>query len=198
MLTVEGLTLHGGLTLSFEVAAGDCLAVMGPSGSGKTLLLRALADLDPVSGKIYLNGRERLDYSGPEWRSHIRCFAAEPGWWDEVARPHFPETGDLEPALEELGLAPALLDRPIRELSTGERQRLALVRGLVDDPCILLLDEPTSALDADARGRVEDLISRALKREKGIVLVSHDETLARRLAKRKLVLGEKEARFEEL
>jgi ABC-type iron transport system FetAB ATPase subunit len=198
MLTVENLVLHGGLTLNFELAAGECLVVTGPSGSGKTLLLRALADLDPVSGNIFLNGHERQDFGGPEWRSRVRYFAAEPGWWEETPRPHFSAAKDDRPALEELGLTEPLLDRPIRELSTGERQRLAILRGLADDPDILLFDEPTSALDADARGRVELLISRALQHDKCVILVSHDEAQAKRLATRRLVLQGKKARFEEL
>ncbi|MGI9386693.1 MAG: ABC transporter ATP-binding protein, partial [Methyloligellaceae bacterium] len=175
MLTVENLTLFGRLSVSFELAPGNCLAVAGPSGSGKTVLLRALADLDPAPGNIFLNGRERHAYSGPEWRSHIRYLAAEPGWWEETTRQHMAATDVSNSALEELSLAPALLDRPIRELSTGERQRLALLRGLSDDPDVLLLDEPTSALDPDARAGVEALILRALSRDKGVILVSHDD-----------------------
>lgn len=198
MLTVENLALHGVKPLSFDLEAGDCLAVAGPSGSGKTLLLRALSDLDPVTGNIYLNGRERTDFNGPEWRTHIRYFAAEPAWWDETSRPHIPQTNAAEPMIEKLGLAAKLLDRPIRELSTGERQRLALLRGLADDPDVILLDEPTSALDAEARSRVEALILAALGQGKCVILVTHDGDQAKRLAKRKLVLGESEPRFEKI
>lgn len=71
MLRVDYLAVPGLPALSFEVAAGECLAVEGPSGSGKTRLLRAIADLDPVQGYVHLDGVERSEMRGPEWRRHV-------------------------------------------------------------------------------------------------------------------------------
>ena len=59
MLRVEHLQAGTLPPLTFEVAAGECLAIEGPSGAGKTLLLRAIADLDPAPGQVFLNGAER-------------------------------------------------------------------------------------------------------------------------------------------
>ena len=136
--------------LSFEVAAHECLAVEGPSGSGKTRLLRAIADLDAAQGYVTLEGVERRELPAPEWRRRVRYASAEPAWWGAIAREHFPATAKLDRLLSALALEPAMLDRPIAELSTGERQRLGLVRAIADEPRVLLLDEPTSALDAQS------------------------------------------------
>ena len=67
--------------LSFELPNGECLAVEGPSGSGKSRLLRAIADLDPSPGYVYLDAIERGEMSAPDWRKRVRYVATEPGWW---------------------------------------------------------------------------------------------------------------------
>ena len=90
MLRVDYLAVPGLPTLSFEVAAGECLAVEGPSGSGKTRMLRAIADLDPAGGYVHLDGVERGEMRGPEWRRHVRYASAEPAWWAATGREHFP------------------------------------------------------------------------------------------------------------
>ena len=189
MLEVEALEILGLEPVSFTVEAGECFAVQGPSGSGKTLLLRAIADLDPAPGGVILDGAERGSFTGPAWRKRVRYVAAEPGWWSETARGHFFDLSRASELAGEFGLDEAALDRPILELSTGERQRLALVRCLIDSPPVLLLDEPTGALDAKAASAVERRIGRELKRGAAIILASHDTQQAKRLAKRGLVLA---------
>lgn len=196
MLKVEALKVHGLEPVSFEVAEGECLAVQGPSGSGKTLLLRAIADLDPADGEISLDSRERAALTGPEWRRRVRYAAAEPGWWAQTPGQHFTGTGPPAELLTALGLDPAMLDKPLARLSTGERQRLALVRALADSPPVLLLDEPTGALDSAAAARVERLLKGELEAGRVILLVSHDRAQAARLADRRLVIGEGKARLE--
>jgi ABC-type multidrug transport system ATPase subunit len=91
--------------------------------------------------------------------------------------------------MQTLDLDLALLDRPIPTLSTGERQRLALVRALLDDPKVLLLDEPTGALDPQSAALVEELIRFQLLSGHCVVLVSHDRPQVERLAHARLVLS---------
>lgn len=196
MLKVEALRVHGVEPISLALDAGECVAVRGPSGSGKSLFLRAISDLDPAEGQVYLQGVERHSMTGPEWRSRVRYAAAEPGWWTETPRPHFSDPDALEEAVSGLGLPPAILDRPVARLSTGERQRLALIRALEDEPDVLLLDEPTGALDSEATAAAEALIGKHLDAGRAVLIVSHDDAQAARMAKRRLVIEAGRARLE--
>ena len=190
MLRVDYLSLGGLSPISFEVAAHECLAVVGPSGSGKTRLLRAIADLDASDGYVYLEGAERREVPGPEWRRRVRYASAEPAWWGAHAREHFPPTVKLDRLLHAVGLERAILDRPISALSTGERQRLGLVRAIADEPRVLLLDEPTSALDAQAAALAEELIKFQILAGRIVILVSHDAHQVARLAHARLQLAD--------
>jgi ABC-type multidrug transport system ATPase subunit len=188
VLRVDYLSVGGLPPLSFEAAAHECLAVEGPSGSGKTRLLRAIADLDAAAGYVYLEGVERRELSAPEWRRRVRYASAEPAWWGANAREHFPVTVKLDRLLSAVGLESAVLDRPLSQLSTGERQRLGLVRAIADDPRVLMLDEPTSALDAQAAALAEELIKFQVLVGRIVILVSHDAQQVKRLAHARLVL----------
>ena len=189
MLRVDHLKVRGLPPISFEVADGQAVAVQGPSGSGKSLLLRALADLDPAAGQIFINGAERMEMTAPEWRSQIRYVAAESGWWGETPRAHFPVDERSNRWLAALGLSDVHLDRSIARLSTGERQRLALIRAISDDPAILLLDEPTSALDKDSTALVEELIRFQVLSGMSVIIVTHDSAQAKNLASRQFELS---------
>lgn len=195
MLRVEHLQVRGLPRMSFEVPSGECFAVLGPSGSGKTLLLRAIADLDPdlaedgAPGHVLLGGLDRREMPAHQWRRLVRFVPAEPAWWTETARAHLPADADPARLLRSLALNETLLDRPLAQLSTGERQRLALVRAMIDEPKVLLLDEPTAALDATNAALVEELIRFQLLQGRSVILVSHDPEQARRLAHAELHLG---------
>ncbi len=197
MLRIDYLQVPGLPALSFEVPARECLAVEGPSGCGKTRLLRAIADLDAAQGYVYLEGVERRELPGPEWRRRVRYASAEPAWWGPIAREHFPVSAKLDRLLSALALEPAILDRPIAELSTGERQRLGLVRAIADEPRVLLLDEPTSALDAQAAALAEELIKFQMLAGRIVVLVSHDSAQIARLAHARLLLADATSRKAE-
>ena len=196
LLTVEAIACPGLEGISFELGAGECLAVRGPSGSGKSLLLRALADLDPRPGRIRLNGDLRETMSGPSWRRLVAYVPAEPGWWAERTEQHFDHWPAVEPLLEALLLPAEIGDWPVQQLSTGERQRLALARALLRTPSVLLLDEPTSALDEAATAAVETLLLARLRTGVGALWVTHDAAQARRLAQRALWLEQGPARLD--
>ena len=194
MLRVDGLTRPGQNLnlgpLSFHIDAGECLTLTGPSGAGKSLLLRALVDLDPNRGQVTLAERRRSEIPAPAWRRLVIYLPAEPGWWAETVGDHF-ATGtaghDLLAALG-FGDPDAVMSWPIARLSTGERQRIALARGLREGAKVLLLDEPTSALDADNRALVEKLLLARLEGGAAVLLVSHDPAQAARLGRRGLRL----------
>ncbi|MFN0217900.1 MAG: ATP-binding cassette domain-containing protein [Hyphomicrobium sp.] len=179
--------------MSFEVAGGECLSIEGPSGSGKTRLLRALADLDPTDGQVFLDGAERNEMRATKWRRRVRYVATEPAWWCETAREAFrhPAINDAAVALllESLSLELAILDKPLASLSTGERQRIAFARAIIDQPRVLLLDEPTTGLDAHAASLVEEHIGQHLLMGRTVVLASHDRAQIERLAHLRLQLA---------
>lgn len=186
MLVATDLQTANGLCLSFSLGAGSVLAVTGASGSGKTLLLRALADLDPVGGQVTLNGRACADGPGWAWRAQVTMVPAESAFWAPTLRDHLREDpGDLP---DRLGLGPELLDAPVERLSTGERQRGALLRALLIRPAVLLLDEPTGPLDPATTTRVEAVLQDFVAQGGAIVLVTHDPAQAKRLRADRLEL----------
>lgn len=172
----------------FQLADGECLAVRGPSGAGKTLFLRALADLDPNEGDVWLDGRARAATPAPEWRRRVTYVAAEPGWWADTVAEHFADWAAASPLVTELGLPAECRLWPVARLSSGERQRLGLVRVLVQSPRVLLLDEPTGALDTEAAGAVERLLAERFGAGTSALWVTHDADQARRVAVRGLMV----------
>lgn len=183
-LSVRGLRgAHAG-PFDLSVPAGGCAAVMGPSGAGKSLLLRMIADLDPCEGCVTLDGRDRASWTGPEWRRRVAYCTAEPGWWSDRVADHVPPGS--EALADAMGLGPALLAGPVAQLSTGERQRIALLRSLRLDPPVLLLDEPTGALDEQSTDWVERVLHERLAAGTAIVLVTHGAAQAARLGTMRL------------
>lgn len=159
--------------VDLELAQGACAAVSGPSGAGKSLFLRAIADLDDNSGQVALDGVSRSEMTAPDWRRKVAYVPAESGWWAERVDDHFQKAPELTGLLDAVGLSDAL-SWEVSRLSTGERQRLALVRALQTDPEVLLLDEPTSALDPPSVKRVEALLKERLASGCAVLLVTHD------------------------
>lgn len=178
-LIVTDLSVHTLADVCLEVNAGQCAGLTGPSGSGKTLLLRAVADIDPHKGQVRLNGLA-ADQTAPElWRRQVGLLPSESAWWHDIVGPHF-ET-DPQQWLDLLGFDRSVLAWDVRRLSSGERQRLALVRLLELMPRVLLLDEPTANLDARNIERVETAIGRYRNHHHPSVLwVSHDLNQLRR------------------
>jgi ABC-type iron transport system FetAB ATPase subunit len=152
------------------------------------LLLRALADLDPHEGKVWLDGVEQAATPAAVWRRRVRFVAAEAAWWSDRVGDHFRSAAGAAPGAVELGLPAECMDWAVARLSTGEKQRLGFFRAIEDDPEVLLLDEPTAALD-DVSGRaVEAVIERLRRRGAAILLVTHSAAQEARLAGRRLVI----------
>jgi putative ABC transport system ATP-binding protein len=166
-----------------NLGTGACAVITGASGSGKSLFLRMIADLDPNQGRIWLNGRERASVSAPEWRRQAIYVSAESGWWADTVIDHFAagKRSDAAALAARLGLRADLLDAPIAQLSTGEKQRFSLVRALLPAPPVLLLDEPTGPLDEESVARVEALLRERMATGTSILLVTHDPNQAQRL-----------------
>ncbi len=184
-LDVEGLRFLDKGPIDLTVESGECVALMGASGAGKTLLLRAIADLDLHDGVACLDGREAESMPAPEWRRIVGLLPPESGWWADDVGAHFPSSFAGAADLGALGLDLEVMHYRVARLSTGERQRLALLRLLANHPRALLLDEPTAGLDADNAERVERRVALYQQEsEAAVVWVSHDRAQARRIASR--------------
>lgn len=169
--------------VSLEVEQGDCLCLSGPSGSGKSLLLRAIADLDPHSGVACLRGVAASEIPANRWRTRVGLLPPESVWWLPRVGDHF--HGDLPIPLEQIGLTAEIMEQPVVRLSSGEKQRLALMRLLSNRPEVLLLDEPTANLDPENTRRIEAVIDVYRREQQAVVVwVSHDPSQIARVADR--------------
>jgi ABC-type iron transport system FetAB ATPase subunit len=173
--------------VSLSLGAGECLCVTGSSGSGKSQLLRAIADLDPHDGEVLLDGVPATGIAPEQWRRQVALLPPESSWWLPQAGDHF--YNGMPVSLAQLDLSEGILKQPVSRLSSGERQRLALLRLLANQPRVLLLDEPTANLDAGNTERVEAVIAAYREQHQAAVIwVSHDRAQARRVASRQLTI----------
>lgn len=183
-LTVAGLIYHHLGPFDLTIEAGEIVSLSGPSGAGKSLLLRALADLDPHDGEICLDGQSSQSFPAPEWRRRVALLPAESQWWYDTVGEHLQKSVVSE-MLAALGFESQAMDWSITRLSSGEKQRLAILRLLQNRPEVLLLDEPTANLDPESAKRVENLFF-DYQREQGaaILWITHDLDQGRRLGGR--------------
>lgn len=164
-------------------STGERVLLSGPSGSGKSYFLRILADLIPWQGSIRLDQQLVTGISGPEWRRQVMLVPPESHWWLPQVGEHFHHP--REAAVEQLGLDRAILDRDPQYLSSGEKQRLAVLRALDRRPKVLLLDEPCANLDPDRTTLMEDLLTRWCREQGGLlIMTSHDPAQRQRMADR--------------
>jgi ABC-type iron transport system FetAB ATPase subunit len=182
-LTLEQLAALAVGPIDLVVRPGECVCITGPSGSGKSILLRAIADLIPHEGTVWLDDTACHQIKAHEWRRQVGLLAAESQWWHDTVGPHFadcPVNG-----FEKLGFPPGVSDWQLARCSTGEKQRLALIRLLCHSPPVLLLDEPTASLDRENIGRVEELIANyRVTHRAAVIWVSHDPEQIQRVADR--------------
>ncbi len=190
ILSIQDLTYRTYGPFSLEIAAGECVGLTGPSGMGKSLMLRALCDLDPHEGLVRLDDRACDMVSAPEWRCMVGLLPSESQWWYDTVGPHFDDEPDGE-ALNKLGFGPEVMQWNISRLSSGEKQRLSLLRLLRGKPHALLLDEPTANLDRANMGQVETMIAEYRRTHQAPVLwISHDIDQLRRVTSRLYMLRE--------
>ena len=186
-LAVHDLAVLALQPVSFAVHAAECVCLTGPSGAGKSMLLRAIADLIPHSGDTRLDELDCSQMKPSQWRKQVGYLPAESHWWSERVGDHFADSDPDE--FRQLGFEPQVLDWQISRLSTGEKQRLALLRLLANQPHALLLDEPTASLDAANVGNAEGLIREYRQQHQApVIWVSHDIAQIRRVADRVLRL----------
>ena len=184
--------------VSLSLATGSTLAVLGRNGAGKSTLLRILATLlRPHEGDVRVFG-QALPRRGFSVRGRLGLLAHEPLLYRELsgrenlnyhAALHGVRRERVQQVLEAVGMQRRAAE-PVRQLSRGMVQRLAVARAILHDPELLLLDEPRANLDPAAGQLIEPLIGRESGRTR--VLTSHDPRSA--LAEADLVLALKDGR----
>lgn len=211
MLSVEALAFGHpgrivGRDITLSLAAGEVLCLLGPNGSGKTTLLRTLLGLLPMhAGDVRLEGRSIASLSRAE-------LARRAGYVPQAQAPYFaysvadmvlmgrtahvgalsmPGPHDREVAaraIASLGIA-HLAERPVGEISSGERQLALIARALAQEPRLLVMDEPTASLDFGNQARVLERIAELAGRGMAVVFSTHDPDHAFLCAHRALLLG---------
>jgi len=220
-VTAGSLTVLDGI--SFEVSAGESLAIVGPSGSGKSTLLNIIGTLDhPSSGEVLLDGRDLSHLNESETATVRNCqigfvfqfhyLLPQCSVMENVLVPTLAKTASLAPGkisgaeseresarerasrlLDRVGLGQRLSHRP-GELSGGERQRVQVVRALINHPELLLADEPTGALDHASAQQLGQLLVELNREEQvTLIVVTHSAELAARMSR---LLELKDGRLE--
>jgi ABC-type iron transport system FetAB ATPase subunit len=190
-LEIRNLCFQNRGPYSFRIEGGACMGLRGTSGAGKSLLLRAIADLDPRTGSLQL-GTVNVDaIEAPAWRRAVGLLPAESGWWLDLVGSHFKDFDAIDAAmLAAVGFDRSVQNWQVSRLSTGEKQRLAIVRLLHNQPQCLLLDEPTASLDQGLVGRVEELLlTYGRTRNAPMLWVSRDSGQLARVSQHCLIMA---------
>lgn len=174
--------------VSFELAAGEVLAVLGPNGAGKSTLLETIGKvLTPQAGTVERNGRVATAMQSPDLarRSARGNVEAALGWWGVPRRERRGRAVEALAAMR----AEHLSGRPAAAMSGGERRRVHIARAIAIRPDILLLDEPFAGLDPVNRAALLDDTAAAIRASaRAVMLVVHDRAEAWALADRLVVL----------
>jgi ABC-2 type transport system ATP-binding protein len=189
-------------SVDLRVRDGEMVAIVGLNGSGKSTLLRVLATLTiPDEGSARVFGRDVVA-DGHEVRRHVNRVSVEASFFKEMspwenlsyATRLYGQGGKgtraaASTALTRLGLPRDTFDRPMKQLSRGQQQKVAIARSLLTSPSLLLMDEPTTGLDPRSKREVQGFV-RDLRLESGVtvLLSTHDLEEAERLCDRVIIL----------
>ena len=204
MIQVQGLVKAFGVKpvlrkLDFQVERGEFVAVVGPNGAGKTTLLRILASLTrPTMGEVFLAGYQ-IPAQSNNARKILGVVSHQPLLYGDLTADQnlrffgrmygVPALDDRIPeVLDVVGLSPRRYDL-VREYSRGMQQRLAIGRGILHEPELLLFDEPHTGLDPDAADMLDSLLEEVTGEGRTVVMTSHDLTRAGELASRVDILS---------
>ncbi len=200
-ISARSLTIANRLSdVSTTLGAGQITAICGPNGAGKSTLLEVLAGLlKPDTGEVRIGQDAHNDLSAKERARRIGYLPQNgEAAWDVAVRnlvalgrmPHGDMAAEpVDAALAALDLA-GLADRPVSQLSGGEKARAFLARVLAGEPDWILADEPLAALDIAHQQTLVGHLRREAKTGTGVVIVLHDLALAMNHADRVLVLGD--------
>jgi len=201
VITANVSKQYGGVSavkdVSFELNAGETIALVGHNGAGKTTLIKLMLGLiRPTSGSVTMLGgdpargdfhvRQSVGYLPESVSFHMALTGRETlAFYARLKRVEF---SNAELLFKRVGLAAEAVDRPVRTYSKGMRQRLGLAQALLGTPRVLLLDEPTSGLDPALRHNFYDLISELRADGATVLLSSHALTELENRADRVIII----------
>jgi ABC-type multidrug transport system ATPase subunit len=182
--------------VSFEVEAGETLALVGSNGAGKTSLLRCVLGLVRYSGSIQINGFS-LEKEPVHAKALIGYMPQVPAFCEEtvkesllfLARLRRVDPSEIWPLLDRVGLIKDAA-RPVAVLSTGMKQRLSLAASLIGRPPVLILDEPTASLDLQGQVEIVRFLQELQSQGQTILISSHRAEEVRALAQTIVVMDE--------
>ena len=183
LVSPEKMILEG---ISLSIKEGEHLTITGPSGSGKSSLLKLLAALvSPSSGQLFYQGQDMGDLDPVAYRREVSYCFQQPVLFGQTVRDNvaFPfeirqipfDQERVLTALARLNLGPEFLEKPIKDLSGGEKQRVALVRNLLFEPKVLLLDEVSSGLDEKTKILLRTFLKDLHQEGVTLIEVTHDQ-----------------------
>ena len=176
--------------VSFDVGAGETLALVGESGCGKTTTGRSILRLiEPTSGTVRFDGTDVLALRGEalrRMRRRMQIIFQDPYG---SLNPRMTIGAAISTLLDEVGLRPEYASRYPHEFSGGQRQRIGIARALAVEPSFIVCDEPVSALDVSVQAQVVNLL-RDLQRERGLsyLFIAHDLAVVAHMADRVAVM----------
>jgi len=182
--------------LSFTLAPRERLSILGPNGAGKTVLLKALLNLIPYSGRIVWSPAARLGYVPQKIDADIHLPLTFTDLFRAKCMTLNDAPGDLNEVSSSIGLTRELLQTPVGHLSGGQFQRGLIAFALIGKPNVLLLDEPTASVDEPGEEHIYELIHRLQdERELASIMVSHDLSFVFRYATTVLCLNRQRVCF---
>jgi putative ABC transport system ATP-binding protein len=185
--------------INFSIDSGDYISVVGPSGSGKSTFLKQLCHLiSPTAGTILYKNKSIMDHNPIELRKSVAyCFQTPYIFgktvMDNISFPYSIRDTKVDlKRVEELfilfNLDKDYLNKDVKNLSGGEKQRIALIRSLLFNPEVLLLDEVTSSLDVHNTSIVENVVKALNEKGTTILWVTHNPEQSRKNANKLLTI----------
>ncbi|MHB8572739.1 MAG: ABC transporter ATP-binding protein [Candidatus Dormibacteria bacterium] len=188
--------------LDLDINAGEITGIIGPNGSGKSTLVRVLSTLLlPDTGCARVFGHDVVK-NPHHVRRHINRVSVEAAFFKEMSpwenlgyaarlygASNRDRRGEVEGVMDRLGLARSALDRPMKQLSRGQQQKVAIARSFLTSPSLLLMDEPTTGLDPRSKREVQAFVD-VIRAERAatVLLCTHDLQEAEALCDRILII----------
>ncbi|WP_404988702.1 ABC transporter ATP-binding protein [Clostridium culturomicium] len=206
ILSIKNLTYEADNTqilngITLDIEKGDCISIVGQSGSGKSTFLKICSDLISItSGELYYDGKNYKEYNPLELRRKISyCVQLPHLFGDKVCENlEFPfkirkkqmDKARVIALLKRFNLDESFLDKQVKSLSGGEKQRIALIRNFIFEPDIILLDEATAALDKENAKVIEEYVKELNHKGITVLWITHSKEQSEGIFNKRITIDE--------